>query len=424
MIETQTQALLERRRRAMGPTYRLFYDQPVHVARAEGVWMYDPEGNAYLDVYNNVPSVGHCHPAVVEAIAKQAAKLNTHTRYLYDMVVEYAEKLLSTFPAELSQVMLTCTGSEAADLAMRVARAYTGNTGFITTSNAYHGVTASLCEITPAPGRTLAPYARTVPAPDTYRTGGRDIASIFAENVDRAIRDMAAHGIKPAALMIDTIFGSDGTFTDPPGFLAEAIALVREAGGIYVADEVQPGFARTGTHMWGHLRHGVVADAVVLGKPAGNGLPVAGLVARPELLERFAASNGYFNTFGGNPVCSAAALAVLEVIEREGLMENARIIGARMLEGVKALTAGNPHVGDCRGAGLFLGVEMVSDRETKTPSAEMAAKVVNGMRAKRVLIGASGASRHVLKIRPPLPFTTADADHFLAAFGEVIAELH
>ena len=413
------ESLLARRREALGPTYRLFYDVPVQVARAEGVFLYAPDGTEYLDVYNNVPSVGHCHPAVAEAIAKQAAILNTHTRYLTDKVVEYAETLLATFPAELSQVMLTCTGSEASDLALRVARACTGNTGFITTANAYHGVTLAVSEICPSQGKVVAPHARAVPAPDGYRQEG-DVGARFAAGVQAAIDDLAAHGIRPAALICDMIFGSDGVFTDPPGFMTEAVARVRAAGGLFIADEVQPGFGRTGTHMWGFQRHGLVPDAVILGKPAGNGLPLAGLVAQPRVLEAFAAQSRYFNTFGGNPVCCAAGLAVLEVIRREGLMENAVRVGARMRAGMEELATAYPVLGDIRGAGLFFGAEMVRDRATREAAPDLAAQVVNGLRARRVLIGAAGPRANVLKIRPPLPFTEAHADRFLAAMAEVL----
>ena len=275
--------------------------------RGEGVWLYDPAGNAYLDAYNNVASVGHSHPHVVQAIARQAAVLNTHTRYLHETVLDYAEKLLATFPAEISQIMFTCTGSEANDLALRVARTCTGGTGFIVTETAYHGVTSALAELSPSLGLPMAKdsHARLVPAP---RSAGDDTGEIFARHVRGALDDMKKNGIRPAGLLVDTIFSSDGVFADPAGFLRPAVEAVRAAGGIFIADEVQPGFGRTGEQMWGFARHGLIPDLVTMGKPMGNGHPVAGMAARPEVLAEFGARSRYFNTFGGNPVSAAAAL--------------------------------------------------------------------------------------------------------------------
>lgn len=246
-LDARTRDMIARRQRVLGPSYKLFYEHPVHFVRGEGVWLYDPEGRPYLDVYNNVPSVGHCHPHVVAAIARQAATLNTHTRYLNDLVLTYAEKLVATFPAALSNVMFTCTGSETSDLAMRVARNFTGGTGFIVTETAYHGITSAVSEISPSLGVhvPLGINVRTVPAPARYRADGSevdDIGATFARHVELAIQDLRRHGIQVAALITDTIFSSDGVYADPAGFLAPAVAAVRQAGGVFVADEVQPGF--------------------------------------------------------------------------------------------------------------------------------------------------------------------------------------
>ena len=244
-------SLIARRARVLGPSYRLFYEHPVHVVRAEGVHLYDEAGNAYLDVYNNVPAVGHCHPRVVAAQSQQAALLNTHTRYLYDIILTYAEKLLGTFPASLSNVMFTCTGSESSDLALRVARSFTGNSGIIVTANAYHGLTAAVAEASPSLGAgvPLGNHVRVVAAPDAYRMGAAQLAQRFGAEVQAAIADLQRHGIRPAALIFDTIFSSDGILSDPPGFIAPAVAAVRAAGGVFIADEVQPGFGRTGAGM-------------------------------------------------------------------------------------------------------------------------------------------------------------------------------
>ncbi|MEO5614495.1 MAG: aminotransferase class III-fold pyridoxal phosphate-dependent enzyme, partial [Cypionkella sp.] len=267
-LSAADQALVARRAKALGPAYRLFYETPVHLVRGEGVWLYDGAGNAYLDTYNNVASVGHCHPAVVAATAKQAAILSSHTRYLHDTVLDYAERLLATFPAELSHVMFTCTGSEANDLAFRIARAHTGGTGFIVTENAYHGVTYAISGMSPSLGEgvALGEHVRTVRAPDPLRMTG-DLGAAFAAEVQGAIDDMLRHGIKPAGLIVDTIFSSDGVFEGPAGFLAPAVAAIRAAGGVFIADEVQPGFGRCGETMWGFQRHGIVPDLVSLGKP-------------------------------------------------------------------------------------------------------------------------------------------------------------
>src|SRR5690606_1543142 len=322
-------ALVARRAKALGPAYRLFYETPVHLVRGEGVWLFDRAGEAYLDTYNNVACVGHCHPRVVEAMAPQAAAFASHTRYLHEGILDYAERLLATFPAELGHVMFTCTGSEANDLALRIAREHTGGTGVIVTENAYHGVTADVAALSPSLGAgvPLGPHVRTVPAPDAARYGA-DVASGFAAAVQAAIDDLLRHGVRLAALVVDTIFSSDGVFADPEGFLTPAVTAIRAAGGIFIADEVQPGFARTGAAMWGFQRHGLVPDMVSLGKPMGNGYPVAALVVRPGVVAAFGAKARYFNPFGGNAVAAATASAVLDVIEDEGLLDNARDTGA------------------------------------------------------------------------------------------------
>jgi len=423
-LDSDISSLLARRTRVLGPSYKLFYEHPVHFERGEGVFLYDQHGAPYLDVYNNVPSVGHCHPKVVEAVSKQMATLNTHTRYLYDIVLTYAERLLSKFPAELSNVMFTCTGSESSDLAMRVARFYTGAQGVIVTENAYHGLTAAIAEMSPSLGKgvPLAPYVRTVPAPDAYRAEGKDVGEEFGGAVEAAIADLSRHGYKTAALITDTIFSSDGVFADPRGFLVKAVEAVRRAGGLFIADEVQPGFGRTGDEFWGFQRHGIIPDMVMMGKPMGNGLPIGGVVARPELLKGFAETARYFNTFGGNPVCCAAALAVLDVIEEESLQANALKVGNQLQRGLRELATKYSAIGDVRGAGLFIGAELVTGTNKK-PNPELAMRLVNGLRDHRVLISASSLLGNVLKIRPPLPFSEENARQFLSTLEEVFREI-
>ena len=412
--------LVERRARALGPAYRLFYETPVHLVRGKGVWLYDQDGNAYLDAYNNVASVGHCHPDVVAATAQQSAIFASHTRYLHDGVLDYAEALLATHAPALSNAMFTCTGSEANDLAFRIAQAHTGGTGFIVTENAYHGVTFAIAGLSPSLGAgvDLGRHVRTVPAPDPRRMQG-DLGQAFAAGVQAAITDMRRHGIKPAGLIVDTIFSSDGIFADPAGFLAPAVAAIRAAGGVFIADEVQAGFGRTGDAMWGYQRHGLIPDMVTMGKPMGNGYPVAGLVAQPQVLAAFGAKCRYFNTFGGNAVAAATAMAVLRVVQVQGLQANARDVGGYFVNALTDLAKSHPCIGDIRGAGLFIGVEVIADNPL-APDAAKTARIVNAMRQARVLISSSGPRANVLKIRPPLVFSRGDVDHFMERFEGVL----
>jgi len=411
-------ALVERRAAALGAAYRLFYAEPLHLVRGEGVWLWDAEGRRYLDAYNNVASVGHCHPRVVSAMAEQAAILNTHTRYLHPLVVDYAERLLATVPAPLSNAMFTCTGSEANDLAIRIARTATGAEGVIVTAYAYHGVTEALAAMSPSLGAHVAPgpRVRTIPAPDP---SAADPAGQFSEGVRAAVASLAAEGIRPAALLVDTIFASDGILPDPTGTLAAAAKAIREAGGLFIADEVQAGFGRTGG-MWGFARHDVVPDIVTMGKPMGNGHPVAGLLARAELVEAFGRDVRYFNTFGGNPVSAAVGMAVLDVMEDEALPQNAASTGAGLAEALHDLADRHPALGDVRAAGLYLGMDVQT--EDGAPDGGRAAALVNGMRRRGVLISAAGPAGNVLKIRPPLPFGPDHAAMLVAALDETLIQ--
>jgi 4-aminobutyrate aminotransferase and related aminotransferases len=418
-------ALIARREKVLGPAYRLFYEKPLHLVRGEGVFLYDAAGEKYLDAYNNVASVGHCHPRVVEAITRQTAVLNTHTRYLHEGIIDYAEALTATFPDGLSQAMFTCTGSEANDLAVRIARFVTGGTGIIATDLAYHGLTSAVAEFSPSLGEavTLGPHVRTVPAPDSYRHAPEIMMEKFGRDVEAAIADLKRHGIKPAMLITDTIFSSDGIFAGPKGFLKRAVDAIHAAGGLFVADEVQPGFGRTGEAMWGFERHGVQPDMVTIGKPMGNGYPMAGIVVRPEVVAEFGPRARYFNTFGGNPVAAAAGMAVLQTIREEGLQENALTVGRYLMEGLASLSGRYPAIGDVRGSGLFIGVEIVADPATKTPDAALTTRIVNGLRERRILISASGPQANVLKIRPPLVFSRENADMLVDGLAEVLKAL-
>jgi 4-aminobutyrate aminotransferase-like enzyme len=414
-------SLADRRAAALGPAYRLFYDTPVHLVRGEGVHLYDAQGSAYLDCYNNVASVGHCHPRVVQAMAAQAATLATHTRYLHETILTYAERLLALFPAELSHVMFTCTGSEANDLALRIARAATGGTGIIVTDNAYHGVTLATAEMTMSFGPAVAPGPTVFPIPAPSAANyPQGIAAGFARAVTEACDRMATQGIKPALLIVDTIFSSDGVFPDPEGFLAPAAATIRKAGGLFLADEVQPGFGRTGSRFWGFERHGLIPDMVSMGKPMGNGYPLAGLALQPRVIADFGAKARYFNTFGGNAVAAAVGLAVLDVIRDEALQENAAIVGAAFARGLRSLAQRHEALGDTRAAGLFIGQTILTDGK---PDPVRAARLVNALRDNRILISSTGPNGDSLKIRPPLPFSLANVDQVLTTLDRLLPTL-
>ncbi len=410
-------ALVERRRASFGAGSVLFYDEPLRMVRAEGAYLHASDGRAYLDFYNNVPTVGHCHPKVVEAVRAQIGELNIHSRYLFDVSHDYAEKLLATFPPALSNVVLTCTGSESNDFALRLARKISGGEGIIVTRTAYHGNTAAVTEVSPSSYKNGAPprHVRMVPAPDPALFGN-DVAQGFADAVRAEIAALEADGIRFAGLLVDTIFSSDGVYADPPGFLKPAVEVTRAAGGLFIADEVQPGFGRTGTGMWGFSRHGVVPDIVTMGKPMGNGYPIAGVVTRPEILAAFCADFGYFNTFAGSPAACAAGLAVLEVIEEDGLIANAARVGRHLEARLKRLQARAP-ITAVRGAGLYIGVEFGTE---KGPAPEIAKGLINGLRQHGILIGAAGRYGNVLKIRPPLCVTTGHVDMLVDALEELL----
>jgi 4-aminobutyrate aminotransferase-like enzyme len=345
--------------------------------------------------------------------------LNTHMRYLHRGIVDYSERLLARMPNEINQVMYACTGSEVNDLALRVAEMYTGATGVIITSGAYHGNTASVMAISPALGEaaTLGPHVRTVPAPDSYRYP--DAAARFAADVAGAVEDLCVKGVRVSCLIADSVFSSDGIYPDP-AVLAPAVDIVRRHGGVFIADEVQSGFGRTGDAMWGFDRHGVVPDIVTMAKPMGNGMPVAAMAARDYVLWPFAVRVPYFNTYSGNPVSMAAAAAVLDVIEAEHLQAHAAKVGAALRTELSRIADGHPQIGDVRGTGLYIGVEVVSDADAKAPDRVGAKALVNALRERHVLISVCGHHGNVLKIRPPLVFSMTDVDWFCSEFAAAL----
>jgi 4-aminobutyrate aminotransferase-like enzyme/Ser/Thr protein kinase RdoA (MazF antagonist) len=416
--------LLARRRRAL-PRSPLFYDHPVHLVRGEGVWLFDPDGRRYLDCYNNVPVVGHGHPRVVRAVAEQQRLLAVHSRYLHEAIVELAERLKATLPPALDAVLVVNSGSEANDLAWRIARAATGRAGAVVTAFAYHGLTEATHALSPeewVKGEQPA-HVATVPAPDGYRGAYRreedGWAERYAAHVDGAAAALGDRGL--AAMYVDPAFTADGIHLPPPGYLREAARRVRAQGGLLVADEVQAGHGRIGTGLWSFQASGIEPDLVVMGKPMGNGFPVAALVVRSPALAAVPAEVELFSTFGGNPVACAAALAVLAVIEDEGLVANAADVGSHLRQGLAGLAERHELIGDVRGEGLLFGVELVGDRQARAPAARAAHRVTEAMRDRGILISATGPAGNVLKIRPPLVFRREHADLLLQALDEVLA---
>ena len=421
-------ALLVRRRRLLGPALSHFYRRPLHLVRGRGTRLIDASGRSYLDAYNNVPHVGHCHPEVVAAIARQAALLNTNTRYLHASVLDYAERLVATLPEPLRVCIFVCSGSEANDLAWRLARAHSGGGGALVVEGAYHGTTDAIAALSPGElpaGASPPPHVRALPAPDDYRgryrRGEPRLGERYAEHAGEALASLRAAGLAPAACFVDPLLSSSGILDPLPGWLAGVFAAVRAAGGVCVADEVQGGFGRRGDGMWSFQAHGVVPDVVTLGKPIGNGHPLAAVVTSPAIAGALGEGREFFSTFGGNPVSCAAGLAVLDVLEREGLVENARRVGARLRQGLESLAERHAWVGDVRGAGLFLGVDLVRDRQSREPAGREAREVMERMREEGVLVGTDGPHANVLKIRPPLCFSEADAALLVEALDRCLA---
>ena len=418
--------LMRRRESAMGPTYRLFYENPVHLVRGEGVWLHDSDGQKYLDCYNNVASVGHCHPQVVEALTRQASTLNTHTRYLHDNVVSYAERLAATLPGELSVCMFVCTGTEANDLAFRIARTVTGNQGAIVMEEAYHGNSIVVTELSTAeyPASERPDYLVAIEPPNSYRGRYRYSepapGAKYAALAGVAIEQLAERGHQPAMFLCDSIFDSNGALTAPPGYFHKVYDQVRAAGGLCVADEVQSGLCRLGDYMWGFEDSGVIPDIVTMGKPIGDGHPLAAVVTTPAIAEEFARKFHYFNTFGGNPVSAAVGLAVLDVIEQEGILQNVHEVGAFLGSKLHALAEKYELIGDVRGKGLFYGVEIVRDRATFEPGEAEEQKIREFLRENGVLLSTTGPLNNVIKIRPPMVFSKPNAELLLEKLAQAL----
>jgi len=407
-----TSSLATRRLHALGRGLELSYQEPVHLVRGEGVHLYAPDGTRFLDAYNNVPSVGHGNKRVATAIARQMATLCTNTRYLHEAVVEYAERLTATMPEGLETCLFVNSGSEANDAAYRIAKIVTGKTGAIVMQNAYHGVTDAVAALSPYYGpfaQPLAPFVQTLAAP--YHGATVDPAAEAA----RAIAALEASGHGVAMLLIDSAFVSNGILDMPEGWFATVAGAVRAAGGLVVGDEVQSGFGRLGDSFWGFARHGVVPELVTLGKPMANGHPTGAVVTRPALLRAFTDKIDFFSTFGGNPVSAAAALATLDILQAEGLMENARATGEALRAGIRGLR--HDAISAVRGSGLMVGVEITT---SGLPDGPLAKRIANEMRSRHVLIGTEGPDGNVLKIRPPLPFGPDRATLLVETLAQVL----
>ena len=429
--EPEFSETLAKRRALLGKNVSISYERPLKIVRGWMQYLYDDTGRAYLDVYNNVPLVGHGHPRVVKAVQEQLALLNTNTRYLHDNVNRYAERLTRLLPEPLRVCYFVNSGSEANELALRLARAHTGREDVIVLEHAYHGHTSTLVDISPYKfdgpgGRRKKPWVHVAPLADDYRgpyrRDDRQAGAKYARHVEEILDRTRAEGRGVAAYIAETLPSVGGQIVFPQGYLAEVYRHVRTAGAVCIADEVQVGFGRLGTHFWGFETQGVVPDIVVLGKPIGNGFPLAAVVTTPEIANSFDNGMEFFSTFGGNPVACAAGLAVLDVLEEEQLQRRALRVGTYLMNGLKALQGQHALIGDVRGSGLFLGVDLVLDRDTREAAPGQAAYVVNRLRECGILTGTDGPHHNVIKLRPPLVFTETDADLFVKTFDSILQE--
>ena len=425
MTTSTTAELLARRERLLGAGVATFYEDPVHIVRGEGVWLYDADGRRYLDLYNNVPCVGHAHPRVVEAMQRQTETLNVHSRYLHEGILDYAEHLTSVHAEHLTTAVFTCSGTEANEVAVLMARAATGGRGLIYTQAAYHGNSTEVRKLSRLRGDN-EPEFRSIPVPQRYRPveeGLEDeaLTEAYLARLQAEIDGFAEDGVSFAGMMACSILANEGLPDIPPGFMGRAAEMVRAAGGVFISDEVQAGFARSG-NWWGYETTGIKPDIVSMGKPMGNGLPLAGVVASQEMVDTFRQRTRYFNTFASSPLQAAVGQAVLEVIEGEGLVASVADVGGYLIENLRSLQESCEPMSDVRGHGLFIGMEWVKDRESKEPDAAGADVIVNRLREAGFLMGRAGEHGNVLKVRPPLVLKRQQADMFLEAFEAAIAE--
>jgi 4-aminobutyrate aminotransferase-like enzyme len=413
--------LLTARQRIMGHG-PLFYDDPIHMVRGEGVWLYDEAGVRYMDCYNNVPCVGHCHPHVVGAMHKQAGLLNTHSRYLSKVVVDYSQRLMALHDDPLSTLQMVCSGTEAIELALRLARTFTKGVGIICSNATYHGNSSETFRMTVGP---FEPEFRRVSFPDCYRPreeglSDEALCNLYLQDIEQAIAGFAADNVPFAGMLFCSIFANEGLPKVPAGYLQKAAKLVRDAGGVVIFDEVQAGFCRTG-NWWGYQVMGCTPDIAAMGKPMGAGYPTGGVAARADVLETFFRRSGYFNTMAATPLQAAVASAVLDVIEDENLQDQVTQVGLYLKNKLTTLVGQYEQIGDVRGHGLFLAVDWVTDKASREPDRDGAKAVVEHLKTAGYLISNAGAHRNVLKVRPPLVFNQAHAEEFLAAFETAVS---
>jgi len=422
--------LVARRKATLGPTYRNFYDNPLHLVRGSGTTLWDNDGRQYVDCYNNVVSVGHCHPRVVEALCQQAATLNTHTRYLHSGIVELGEMLVERLPGAIDTCIFTCTGSEANDLATQIARTVTGNLGMVVTEASYHGVSHLTRQLSTDsyPPEQRPDWLAVIEPPNLYRGPFRDDDAEAVEKYLQHAREqldlLEQRGYKPAAVMIDMVWDSNGPLAPPADYVNGLCAEVRRRGGIVIADEVQAGYCRSGEQWWTSGIYGIEPEILTCGKPMGAGHPLALMSTTRAIIDAYAEHYSYFNTFGGNPVSAAVGRAVIEVIESEGLLQNARDTGAYLEAGLRELATRHDNIGNVQGRGLFWGLDMVRDPQTREPFSRDEMRHLGSLVVQQgVITGTSGRYGQVLKLRPPLVFSRADADKTLAAIDAALAQL-
>ena len=402
----------------------LFYKEPINLESGEGVWLYDKSGKKYLDVYNNVPVAGHCHPRIIASLTDQASKLNVHSRYVSDVVVDYSEKLISLHSDNLSKLQMACSGTEAVEIAIKMARIHTGGQGIICSNATYHGNSHETFRMTIGP---FEPEFRRVTYPESYRPieqglSEEDLCALYIKEVEKQIEGFSQDGIKFAGLIFCSIFANEGLPVFPKDYLSKVSKLVRDSGGVLILDEVQAGFGRTGT-WWGYELSKVSPDIAVMGKPMGSGLPLSGVVATEEISDSFHEKAFYFNTTAATPLQAAVGGTVIDIIQDEGLIENAEKIGGYLKAELLKIKDDFDYLGDIRGPGLFIGLDIVDNKENKKPDREKAIEIVEILKNKGVLISNAGQYRNVLKLRPPLVFDLSHADLLLKALGESFKEV-
>jgi 4-aminobutyrate aminotransferase-like enzyme len=424
-------SVIAARREHLASSQRSYYQRPMNLERASGVWFTDDESMRYLDAINNVTHVGHGHPRVVAAAARQMRRLNTNSRFVYPELAHYCERLTSTLPEGLDVVFLVCTGSEANDLALRIARTVTDRSDVITIDGAYHGNTTAVNAVSPnrykgAGGSGRPPGTWEVAMPDRYRGpygyNDADAGLHYARDAAKVVETMMVAECPPAAVISESLMGTAGQIVHPEGFLRGLFESVRSAGGLCISDEVQVGFGRLGETFWGFEMHGVVPDIVTMGKPMGNGHPMSAVVTTREIANAFDTGMKYFNTFGGNPVSCAVGLAVLEVIEEEGLQQHALETGTYFQNLLSELQSKHALIGDVRGQGLYIGVELVLDRLDKVPATVTASLISERMKEEGVIVGTNGRYDNVLKIKPPMVFGRDDVELFATTLGRILEE--